>query len=253
MVIASLLGVPLEDQNQRARAHRPGLPHRAGRRHDQRRQLRRHVGAARPTSARSSRPASPRPATTCSPTSCRPRSPTTTARRAASPIEESADFANLADQRGHRDGRPPARLGGGRARRAPRPAGRAGRRPGAHPERGRGAAALRGAVAGAGPLDHRRGRACTATTIPASSKVLLLTGSAGRDERKYPDADRFDIHRSLRPPRVVRLRHPLLPRRGAGPHGGPHRPRGDADPLPRVARRPRRTPCACTPAPCAAG
>jgi cytochrome P450 len=33
------------------------------------------------------------------------------------------------------------------------------------------------------------------TTIPAASKVLLLTGSAGRDERKYPDADRFDVHR----------------------------------------------------------
>ena len=34
-------------------------------------------------------------------------------------------------------------------------------------------------------------------TIPADSKVLLITGSAGRDERKYPDADRFDIHRSF--------------------------------------------------------
>jgi cytochrome P450 len=33
------------------------------------------------------------------------------------------------------------------------------------------------------------------TTIPADSKVLLITGSAGRDERKYPDAHRFDIHR----------------------------------------------------------
>jgi len=33
------------------------------------------------------------------------------------------------------------------------------------------------------------------TTIPAGSKVLLLTGSAGRDERVYPDPDRFDIHR----------------------------------------------------------
>ncbi len=32
-------------------------------------------------------------------------------------------------------------------------------------------------------------------TIPARSKVLLLTGSAGRDDRKYPDGDRFDIHR----------------------------------------------------------
>jgi cytochrome P450 len=34
-------------------------------------------------------------------------------------------------------------------------------------------------------------------TIPQASKVLLLTGSAGRDERKYPDADRFDIRRSF--------------------------------------------------------
>jgi cytochrome P450 len=34
-------------------------------------------------------------------------------------------------------------------------------------------------------------------TIPKDSKVLLLTGSAGRDERKYPDAHRFDVHRSF--------------------------------------------------------
>jgi len=33
--------------------------------------------------------------------------------------------------------------------------------------------------------------------LPAGSKVLLLTGSAGRDERAYPDANRFDIHRSF--------------------------------------------------------
>ncbi|MBL7499170.1 cytochrome P450 [Frankia sp. CNm7] len=32
-------------------------------------------------------------------------------------------------------------------------------------------------------------------TIPTRSRVLALTGSAGRDERKYPDADAFDIHR----------------------------------------------------------
>lgn len=31
--------------------------------------------------------------------------------------------------------------------------------------------------------------------IPKDSKVLLLTGSAGRDERVYPDPDRFDVHR----------------------------------------------------------
>jgi cytochrome P450 len=33
------------------------------------------------------------------------------------------------------------------------------------------------------------------TTIPSGSRVLLLNGSAGRDERRFPDADRFDIHR----------------------------------------------------------
>jgi cytochrome P450 len=31
--------------------------------------------------------------------------------------------------------------------------------------------------------------------VPAGSKLALLTGSAGRDERKYPDPDRFDVSR----------------------------------------------------------
>ena len=33
------------------------------------------------------------------------------------------------------------------------------------------------------------------TALAAGSKVLLLTSSAGRDGRKYPDPDRYDIHR----------------------------------------------------------
>ena len=33
------------------------------------------------------------------------------------------------------------------------------------------------------------------TTIPAGSKVLLLTASANRDQNKYPDPDRYDVHR----------------------------------------------------------
>lgn len=34
------------------------------------------------------------------------------------------------------------------------------------------------------------------TTIPAGSRVALLTGSAGRDERQYPNADAFDVERT---------------------------------------------------------
>jgi cytochrome P450 len=35
------------------------------------------------------------------------------------------------------------------------------------------------------------------TRIPEGSKILLLTGSAGRDERQYPDPDRFDAERDV--------------------------------------------------------
>ena len=33
--------------------------------------------------------------------------------------------------------------------------------------------------------------------VPEGSAMLFLTGSANRDERRYPDADRFDIHRQI--------------------------------------------------------
>ena len=32
-------------------------------------------------------------------------------------------------------------------------------------------------------------------TVPEGSAILFLIGSANRDERRFPDADRFDIHR----------------------------------------------------------
>jgi cytochrome P450 len=44
--------------------------------------------------------------------------------------------------------------------------------------------------------------------IPADCKIALLTGSAGRDEREYPDADRFDVRRTM-------SRHASF---GYGPH-----------------------------------
>lgn len=34
-------------------------------------------------------------------------------------------------------------------------------------------------------------------TIPEDVRVLMLTGAAHRDERQFPDPDRFDIHRKL--------------------------------------------------------
>jgi cytochrome P450 len=37
------------------------------------------------------------------------------------------------------------------------------------------------------------------TTVPAGSAMLLLVGSADRDERRYTDPDRFDIHRDEGP------------------------------------------------------
>jgi cytochrome P450 len=34
-------------------------------------------------------------------------------------------------------------------------------------------------------------------TVPEGSVMVLLNGSANRDERRYPDGDRFDIHREI--------------------------------------------------------
>ena len=36
---------------------------------------------------------------------------------------------------------------------------------------------------------------CRGRIVPEGSVMLLLNGSANRDERRYPDPDRFDIHR----------------------------------------------------------
>jgi len=51
------------------------------------------------------------------------------------------------------------------------------------------------------PIQYFTRRAATATEIggvgvPAGSRVLLMFGSANRDERHYPDPDRFDVTRN---------------------------------------------------------
>ncbi len=74
-------------------------------------------------------------------------------------------------------------------------------------------------------------------TVPAGSAMICLSGSANRDERQYPDPDRFDIHRDDRPAPHLRLRHPLLPRRRAGSARRASRPRRGPHALPRVGRR----------------
>ena len=35
-------------------------------------------------------------------------------------------------------------------------------------------------------------------TVPAGSAMLVLVASANRDDRRYPDGDRFDIHREFK-------------------------------------------------------
>jgi cytochrome P450 len=53
------------------------------------------------------------------------------------------------------------------------------------------------------PPSHYQGRWTTRevrvrdTVIPADQRVILVTGSAVHDERKYPDPDSFDIHRDI--------------------------------------------------------
>ncbi len=128
MVIASLLGVPLEDQN-RVRGYIDQVFHiEAGRRHDQRRQLRGADRAAR-LPDRPARSAGRRAARRHAHRPGAVRDRGRRRRRAPPHHRRERRLRQPADQRRHRDGGPPARLGGGRARSVPRPAGRAGRRP----------------------------------------------------------------------------------------------------------------------------
>ena len=189
-----------------------------------------HVGDGRRT-------ASSTPATTWSPTSSRRRSPATTAPPRRLDFDEVMAFFTLLQLAGQRDHRPAPGLGRGAARPPSGPAGEARRDArSSRPTRSRSCCATR---------RRRRSRLASSTRdvewhgqkVPQYSKLAMLTGSAGRDEREFADADRFDVERTLRPSRHVRLRHPLLPGRQPGPPRRPDRARGDARPVPALGRR----------------
>ena len=63
--------------------------------------------------------------------------------------------------------------------------------------------------------------------LPGGARVLVLYGSANRDERQFEDPERFDITRANASEHLaLGLRYPFLPRREPRPHGAagaPHR------------------------------
>ena len=73
--------------------------------------------------------------------------------------------------------------------------------------------------------------------VPAGSAVLFLVGSANRDDRRFPDGDRFDIHREIGQHLAFGYGAHYLPGRGARPARGTRRVGGAAEAVPRVGRR----------------
>ena len=128
------------------------------------------------------------------------------------------------------------------AGREPRSAAEARRGPQPGPQRGRGAAAATKRRHRCSPATSRSDVEHYGRKIAEGNVMVLLTAAGNRDERHFPEPDRFDIHRDHRPPPVVRLRDPLLPRCRARTSRGPRRARRGAEPVPRMGRRlgPRR-------------
>ncbi len=92
-------------------------------------------------------------------------------------------------------------------------------------------------------------------TVPAGSKLLVLLGSANRDEDVFSHPDVFDIHRAegrARPEPELRHGSPLLPRRPPRPAGGEGRARRADAPYVHVHRCMPIAPYACTPPACVA-
>ena len=73
--------------------------------------------------------------------------------------------------------------------------------------------------------------------VPADSVVVCIMASANRDDRRFPDPDRFDVRRKPTGHPHVRVRDPLLPRRRARAPPGPRRAGRGAEALPGVDGR----------------
>ena len=69
--------------------------------------------------------------------------------------------------------------------------------------------------------------------LRAGEKAVLLVGSANRDERAFPEPDRFDLAAQHLEEPQLRPGHPLLPRRRPR---APRRPRGPRGVLPALSR-----------------
>ena len=111
------------------------------------------------------------------------------------------------DRRHHPRARPAARA-------APDPA-----RPprGARRHRGRGVHPLGHADPQHAPHRHRATTSFRGQELHEGDEVLLMYGSANRDERVVRRPRPLRRHPGPQPPRGLRVRHPLLPRRVAGP------------------------------------
>ena len=111
--------------------------------------------------------------------------------------DEALMYTTVVTGRGQRDHHPAHRLGGQGARPTTPTSGASWWRI------GRSSRTRSRSCCGTSPPGRRSAATCRRTSssttrpIPAGSAMLFLVGSADRDERKYDDPDRFDIHRNI--------------------------------------------------------
>ena len=148
-------------------------------------------------------------------------------------LEQAVNFAALIGSAGTETVARMLGLGGLGARQQPGPTGRARGRRQPDPQCRRRSPAIRGSLAGAESLVHRRRRAARREDPgPLEGRDDHWLGRPGR--AGLPGRRHLRHPPEVRPPRVLRVRHPLLPRCRLGPHRGTDRPGGDLQAVPRV-------------------